>query len=72
MRKPTGVNAWIRYQRTRERLPVLPALVAWAEAERAATAQRLAAAASTDPGALLTPSVQTMRPTWSRAIPAMR
>jgi hypothetical protein len=29
-------------QRTRERLPVLPTLAAWAEAEWAATAQRLA------------------------------
>jgi hypothetical protein len=48
-------------QRTRERLPVLPALVAWAEAERAATAQRLAAAASTDPGALFTAAGQALR-----------
>ena len=48
-------------QRTRERLPVLPALVAWAEAERAAAARRLAAAASTDPGALFTAAGQTLR-----------
>jgi len=48
-------------QRTRERLPVLPALAAWAEAERGAAAQRLAAAASTDPGALFTAAGQTMR-----------
>ena len=50
-------------QRTRERLPVLPALAAWAEAERAATAQRLAAAASADPGALFTSAGQTLRRT---------
>ena len=31
-------------QRTRERLPVLPALVAWVEAERTRTAELLAAA----------------------------
>jgi Phage integrase family len=48
-------------QRTRERLPILPALVARADAERAATAQRLAAAASTDPGALFTAAGQTLR-----------
>jgi len=48
-------------QRTRERLPVLPALVAWAEAERAAAAQQLAAAASTHPGALFTAAGQTLR-----------
>jgi len=48
-------------QRTRERMPVLPALVAWAEAERAATAQRLAAAASTQPGAVFTAGGQTLR-----------
>jgi hypothetical protein len=48
-------------QRTRERLPVLPALVAWADAERAATARRLAAAVSADPGALFTGGGQTLR-----------
>jgi hypothetical protein len=48
-------------QRTRERLPVLPALVAWADAGRAATAQRLAAAASAHPGALFTAAGQTLR-----------
>ncbi|HXZ76300.1 MAG TPA: site-specific integrase [Streptosporangiaceae bacterium] len=48
-------------QRTRERLPVLPTLVAWAEAERAATASRLAAAASADPGATFTLGGQTLR-----------
>jgi integrase len=39
-------------QRTRERLPVLPALVSWVEAERARTAELLAAAAATAPGEL--------------------
>jgi len=48
-------------QRTRERLPVLPALVAWADAERAATAQRLAAAATAGPGALFTAAGQSLR-----------
>lgn len=37
-------------QRTRERLPVLPALVAAAEADRSAAAQRLQAAESARPG----------------------
>ena len=34
-------------QRTRERLPVLPALVSWVDAERARTAELLAAAEAT-------------------------
>ena len=38
-------------QRTRERLPVLPALVSWVETERARTAELLAAAERTQPGA---------------------
>src|SRR5262249_9064592 len=47
-------------QRTRERLPVLPALTAAAEAERAATAQRLAAAKAAHPGAVFTAAGQTL------------
>src|SRR5205823_1909143 len=39
-------------QRTRDRLPVLPALVCWVEAERARTAELLAAATVTPPGEL--------------------
>src|SRR5262249_19149260 len=53
-------------QRTRERLPVLPALVAWAQAERAATAERLAAAAAAEPGTLFTAAGQTLRPAVMR------
>ncbi|MDT3446272.1 MULTISPECIES: site-specific integrase [unclassified Pseudofrankia] len=41
-------------QRTRERLPVLPALAAWVETERARTAALLAAAEATPPGELFT------------------
>ena len=48
-------------QRTRERLPVLPALTAWADAERTAAAQRLQAAASTTAGAPFTAGGQTLR-----------
>jgi hypothetical protein len=48
-------------QRTRDRLPVLPALAAWAEAERTAAAQRLRAAAAAEPGALFTTAGQTLR-----------
>jgi hypothetical protein len=53
-------------QRTRERLPVLPALAAWAETECAATAERLRAAAATEPGALFTAAGQTLRRTVMR------
>jgi hypothetical protein len=49
--------------RTRERLPVLPALVSWVEAERARTAQLLAAAERTQPGELFTAAGQTLRRT---------
>lgn len=50
-------------QRTRDRLPVLPALVAAAEADRAAVAQRLQAATSARPGEVFTVAGQTlMRP----------
>jgi hypothetical protein len=49
-------------QRTRERLPVLPALVSWVEAERTRTAALLAAAERTQPGELFTtPGGETLR-----------
>ncbi len=48
-------------QRTRERLPVLPALTAWASSERQATAGRLQAAQGTAAGALFTAGGQTLR-----------
>jgi hypothetical protein len=50
-------------QRTRERLPVLPALVSWVEAERARTADLLAAAERAEPGALFTTASETLRRT---------
>jgi integrase len=48
-------------QRTRERLPVLPALVAWADAEQKAAAGRLQAARDTPAGSLFTAGGQTLR-----------
>jgi hypothetical protein len=48
-------------QRTRERLPVLPALAAWADAERKATAARLHAARDASAGSLFTVGGQTLR-----------
>src|SRR5256886_2439147 len=48
-------------QRPRERLPVLPALTAWADAERTAAAQRLQAAAGATAGAPFTAGGQTLR-----------
>jgi hypothetical protein len=48
-------------QRTRERLPLLPALVAWAQAERDAAAQRLHAAAAAGPGEMFTAGGQDLR-----------
>ncbi len=48
-------------QRTRERLPVLPALVAWAGAERQAAADRLQAAQDSPAGSLFTAGGQTLR-----------
>jgi hypothetical protein len=48
-------------QRTRERLPVLPALAAWVSAERDATAGRLQAAQGAAEGALFTAGGQTLR-----------
>ena len=50
-------------QRTRERLPVLPALVSWVDAERARTAELLAAAEATRPGEPFTAAGQTLRRT---------
>ena len=47
--------------RTRERLPVLPTLVAWVAAERARTAELLAAAEQTRPGQLFTAAGKTLR-----------
>jgi len=48
-------------QRTRERLPVLPALVAWADAGQKAAAGRLQAARDTPAGSLFTTGGQTLR-----------
>ena len=48
-------------QRTRERLPVLPVLVASAAAERDAAAARLAACAKTQPGEAFTAGGQELR-----------
>jgi len=50
-------------QRTRERLPVLPALASWVETERARTADLLAAAERSDPGELFTTAGTTLRRT---------
>ena len=47
--------------RTRERLPVLPKLVAWVAAERGHTAELLAAADRTPPGQLFTAAGTTLR-----------
>jgi len=49
--------------RTRERLPVLPALVSWVGAERARTLELLAAAERAQPGQLFTAAAQTLRRT---------
>jgi hypothetical protein len=48
-------------QRTRERLPVLPALTAWVERERATTAALLRAARNTTPGEMFTAGGVTLR-----------
>jgi hypothetical protein len=50
-------------QRTRERLPVLPALVAFVEAQRAASVQLLHTATATTPGEVFTFAGQTLRRT---------
>jgi hypothetical protein len=47
--------------RTRERLPVLPALVSWVEADRTRTADLLAAAHHAPPGELFTAAGTTLR-----------
>src|SRR6478672_4706253 len=47
--------------RTRERLPVLPTLVAWVAAERARTAELLGAAERTRPGEVFTAAGTTLR-----------
>jgi Phage integrase family len=49
--------------RTRERLPVLPALISWVETERARTAELHAAAEHTLSGELVTAAGQTLRRT---------
>ncbi len=48
-------------QRTRERLPVLPALTAWVEGERARTSAVLHAARTATPGELFTTGDTTLR-----------
>jgi hypothetical protein len=48
-------------QRTRERIPVLPALLAIVDAGRQAAAERLRAAGATAPGQLFTVAGQTLR-----------
>src|SRR6266581_186391 len=48
-------------QRTRERLPVLPVLIAWAGAGRTASAERLQAARDAPAGSLFTAGGQTLR-----------
>jgi hypothetical protein len=48
-------------QRTRERIPVLPALLAKVDADRQAAAERLHAAEGTAPGQLFTAAGQTLR-----------
>lgn len=50
-------------QRTRERLPVLPALISWVETERTRTAELLAVAEHTSPGELFTTAGETLRRT---------
>ncbi len=50
-------------QRTRERLPVLPALVSWVQTERARTTDVLFVAERTQPGELFTAAGQTLRRT---------
>jgi integrase len=57
-------------QRTRERLPVLPALVAAVDHRRTATAQRLTAARATRPGERFTVDGQTLRRAVTTRAPA--
>ena len=53
-------------QRTRERLPVLPALISWVESERTRTADLLAAAERSQPGELFTAAGRTLRRTMMK------
>lgn len=57
-------------QRTRERIPVLPALIAATDRERTATAQRLTAAQATTPGEVFTAAGQTLRRAVTTQAPA--
>jgi hypothetical protein len=50
-------------QRTRERLPILPGLIAATGSQRTATAERLASAEATAPGQVFTAGGQTLRRT---------
>lgn len=50
-------------QRTRDRLPILPALIAATDSQRRAAADRLAAAKATAPGHVFTAGGQTLRRT---------
>jgi hypothetical protein len=57
-------------QRTRERLPVLPALVAAVDGRRATTAQRLVAARATRPGETFTTDGRALRRAVTTRAPA--
>jgi hypothetical protein len=57
-------------QRTRERIPVLPALIAAADRERTASAQRLTIAQATPPGEVFTAAGQTLRRVVTTRAPA--
>jgi len=57
-------------QRTRERLPVLPALIAAVDARRTATAQYLTAAQATLPGETFTANGQSLRRALTTRVPA--
>lgn len=57
-------------QRTRERLPVLPALIAAVDHGRTATAQRLTVAQATRPGETFTTDGQTLRRAVTTRTPA--
>ena len=57
-------------QRTRERLPVLPALIAAVDGEARASAQRLTAAQATRPGQTFTANGHTLRRTVTARAPA--
>ncbi len=57
-------------QRTRERLPVLPVLTAWVQAQRARTAAVLDAAQRAAPGGLFTAGGSTLRRSVMKPLPA--